>query len=459
METPHTPERPQSSAGPGAVSSSPGSAGGWVPPGCAPERSPALAAALSALEDGLRAVAELSLTGLGEAEVAELLEATTRAVARSTAATARVAAEADRRQLGEAVGARHTALWWANQTRLTRGEAGRLLALGRALDQQALAPVGSALAAGRILADQAGVIVHALAALPTDLPDPTLRAQARDHLLAAAADHDARALRILGKRILDILAPQIGEAHEQRLLEREEQAAAAAARFTMVDDGHGQSHGRFTLPTLHAEMLRAHLHALANPRRHHSPDQRDEHASTGHQGRVSGPVITPERLGQALMEYIERYPADGLPAAWGIPATVTVTMTLDTLLTGLGTATLDTGARISASQARRLACHAGLVPAVLGTDSEVLDLGQLSRFFNTPQRRAMILRDGGCTTLGCGLPPSVCHAHHDQPWSQGGPTDLAHGRLLCPRHHRLAHDSRYTTTHHPHHKVSFTRRT
>ena len=454
MATPETPGGPEQSSD-------------WLAPGCAPARSRALATAVETLDDGLCQLSDLALLGLSDADLTALLDTATRAVARATAAATRAAAEADRRRLGDRIGARHSAVWWAHRSRLTRGEAGRLLALGRSLDRQLHAPVAAALTEGRILVDQAAVIVQAVESLPADLTDPTLAAQARDHLLTAADEHDARALRILGKRVLDILAPQIAEAHEQRLLEREEQAAASAARFTMVDDGHGRCHGRFTLPTLHAEMLRTHLLALANPRRHPTPGSEScpPHTSMGHAGHgptgdpaTSGPVITPERLGQALMEYVERYPADGLPDTAGIPTTLTVTMSLDSLLSGLGAATLDTGARISAGEARRLACQAGLVPAVFGGGSEVLDLGRLSRFFLVGQRRAMALRDQGCTTIGCGLPPSVCHAHHDHPWGQGGPTDLDRGRLLCPRHHRLAHDRRYALTHHPGHQVSFTRR-
>ncbi len=33
------------------------------------------------------------------------------------------------------------------------------------------------------------------------------------------------------------------------------------------------------------------------------------------------------------------------------------------------------------------------------------------------------------------------------------------GRLLCPRHHRLAHDPRYAKTIHADNQVSFTMRT
>jgi hypothetical protein len=53
----------------------------------------------------------------------------------------------------------------------------------------------------------------------------------------------------------------------------------------------------------------------------------------------------------------------------------------------------------------------------------------------------------------------MCHAHHDHPWSRGGPTTVTDGRLLCQRHHTLAHDVRYRQTIGPTGKVTFTRRT
>ena len=136
-----------------------------------------------------------------------------------------------------------------------------------------------------------------------------------------------------------------------------------------------------------------------------------------------------------------------------------MTLDLDALLSGAGAATLTTGHRISVGEARRLACGAGLVPAVLGGRSEVLDLGRSRRFFTASQRRALEVRDGGCTAEGCGLPPSVCHAHHDDPWSRGGATDLTLGRLLCPRHHRLAHARGYEMRRLGDRQVAFHRRT
>ncbi len=134
-------------------------------------------------------------------------------------------------------------------------------------------------------------------------------------------------------------------------------------------------------------------------------------------------------------------------------------MDLATLLGGLKAASLDTGERISADQARRLACEAGIIPAVLGGASQVLDLGRKRRFHTTSQRIALALEQGGCTAQGCDWPPGMCHAHHDTPWSRGGPTSVRQGRLLCPRHHARAHDPTYEMTKLPGGKVAFTRRT
>ena len=134
-------------------------------------------------------------------------------------------------------------------------------------------------------------------------------------------------------------------------------------------------------------------------------------------------------------------------------------MTLEQLMAEHDTALLDDGSRMSAGQARRLASEAAIIPAVLGTDSQPLDLGRTARLYSRSQRIALGLRDGGCTAKGCQTSASGCHAHHDDPWSRLGLTDLANGRLLCPRHHRLAHDSRYAVTIHADNKVTFARRT
>lgn len=355
----------------------------------------------------------------------------------------RLLAHAERVQVGQAVGATSAANWFAHTTRTVRPAAHRAAGLAVRLEA-AHAPVDAALADAMINAEQAAVIVDAVDALPADLVDAATREEAEAFLLREAADHDARALRVLGRRLLEVVDPEAADAEEARRLEAEERAARATASFTMSDDGQGKCHGRFTLPSLHGSMLRKALMALAAPRRH--------------PGR---PAETPtkHKLGQAFMEYLETRPEATLPDAGGVSATVVVTLDLDTLMGGLKAAGLCDGSKISAGEARRLACTAGIIPAVLGGMSEPLDLGRRRRFHTRAQRIALGLRDRGCTAVGCDRPPAACHAHHDQPWSKGGNTDVNTGRLLCPRHHTLAHDTRYQLKAGPDGKVIFSRRT
>ena len=168
------------------------------------------------------------------------------------------------------------------------------------------------------------------------------------------------------------------------------------------------------------------------------------------------------RQGLAFCELLEAIPAKDLPTAGGASATIVVTMTLEQLTAALeahGICDLDTGGQLTAGEARRLACTAGIIPAVLGGKSEILDLGRRRRFHSPAQRLAMTLRDKGCTAHGCDRPPSMCHAHHDQPWSHHGSTDVATGRLLCGHHHRRIHDTHYEHRLEPSGAVSFHRRT
>ncbi len=415
--------------------------------------------ALARVHASLTEVGEVSLGGLSDADVVRLLDELDGVTGRLTREVCRVVAEADRRRLGDATGARHTHQWWAARSRRTHADAARLSRLARAFEEPLHAPTARALADGRLRVEQARVIVGAVDAIPatvhapggvTRIIDPGVRAQARDHLLAAAAEHDAKVLRRLGRRILEVVAPELGEAQEAATLEREEARADATADFEMNDDGSGRCHGRFSLPSHIGAMLKRHLFALANPARHTDAELRDE---------SGGWKPLRRRLGEAFIEYVERYPVEATPQTAGVNATIVITMTLEQLLVEHATALLDDGTRMSAAQARRLACEAGIIPVVLDGHSIPLDLGRTRRLYTKAQRIALGLRDGGCTAKGCETTASGCHAHHDDPWSRGGATDLANGRLLCPRHHRLAHDSRYAMTAHADTKVTFARRT
>ena len=129
----------------------------------------------------------------------------------------------------------------------------------------------------------------------------------------------------------------------------------------------------------------------------------------------------------------------------GDATTVMVTIPLADLRSELGTAALggmDSDARISAADVRRLACSAHIIPAVLGSKSQVLDLGRSQRLFSPPSARrcgpgtppvrstaAMSPRRGATLTMRI-------HGH-------GGRTDMKNALLLCGHHHRRIHDPRY----------------
>jgi hypothetical protein len=101
---------------------------------------------------------------------------------------------------------------------------------------------------------------------------------------------------------------------------------------------------------------------------------------------------------------------------------------------------LADGQPIPASQARRLACDAAIIPVVLGGDSEPLDIGRQSRVVPVGLRRALNLRDGGCRFAGCDRPAAWCDGHHIRHWVDGGETSLANMVLLCAAHHTLLHE-------------------
>ena len=120
-------------------------------------------------------------------------------------------------------------------------------------------------------------------------------------------------------------------------------------------------------------------------------------------------------LGQGLMDLLENHLTD-LPSVNGSPFTIVVTIGIDALMSGVGPAALDTGHRISAGEARRLACKAGLIPMVLDGDSVPLDLGREQRLFSRYQKIAINHRYRGCAADNCDRPPAWMEFHHEQPW-------------------------------------------
>ncbi|MCP8999573.1 13E12 repeat family protein [Pseudarthrobacter sp. RMG13] len=101
--------------------------------------------------------------------------------------------------------------------------------------------------------------------------------------------------------------------------------------------------------------------------------------------------------------------------------------------TGTGTSTASgTGSftftgPVAATTLRKLACDADIIPVLLGTHGEILDLGRKARLFTAAQRLALTARDQGCTFPNCTIPAPWCEAHHITYWSHHGPTNVSNG--------------------------------
>ncbi|MBM7518596.1 HNH endonuclease signature motif containing protein [Nocardioides nitrophenolicus] len=351
-------------------------------------------------------------------------------------------------------GARDVAAWWAHATRTDPRAARAEVHLARALEQRAVVAAG--MREGTVSAAQARVIARAVEELPAGL-GPELATRAEATLVGYAAHHPPRELKRLGRRILEVVAPEVVEAEEGRRLEDEERRARETASLRFHDLGDGRTRVAGVLPTPVTQRLEHYLQAFTSPRR------------TGREDPGDGPGVGRgvERLprhrayADAFAALLERLDPARLPEHGGDATTVLVTIDLAALWAELGSAEVIGGdgvESISAAQARRLACGAGIVPVVLGGRGEVLDLGRRRRLFSRAQRRALRVRDRRCRAEGCTIPAVWTEAHHLQPWSWGGRTDLGNAVSLCSHHHHRIHDRAYRAERLPSGDVRFHRR-
>ncbi len=384
-------------------------------------------AGITRIETTLGDLTDAPVWSLTTSQTRHALIAATRAQARLVELEARLLAHAEATDAGVETGVTSTANWLAHATKATHPEAHRRVHLAAALAQHPI--TRDAMALGHVLAEQAAVITSAVETLPEETE---VREQCEKHLVARAEHHDARELRILGRHVLEVVDPDLADAHEAALLEKQERNAEKKTSFSMREVGDGTWQGRFTLPDLEASALRKALMAIAAPKH-----QRATGGTYDHQ------TPSREKLGQAFAEYVMRYPADKLPHTGGLSATVVVTMPYETLLGGLKAACLNTGEMISPARSRMLCCEAQIIPAVLGTASQVLDQGRRTRFQTETQRIALAIEQKHCQhggpNGGCDVPAAFCHVHHKTFWTNGGHTNTTDAELLCPRHHAFAH--------------------
>jgi hypothetical protein len=349
------------------------------------------------------------------------------------------------KEMADQDGARDVAAWLAPRARADLRPLRAEQRLAEAIDQR-WTQVAAGMTAGGVSVEQAQVIVRGLEALPARLGLEVI-AKAEAHLVELAKDHDPTELRILARRILDLAAPEIAEGEEARRLEEEEKHARDHARLSLKPLGDGTTRISGLLPDAAGQRLLTYLDAYTSPRK--PPD-----ALSGEEDRIP----YPRQLAHAFCSLLEHLDPEKLPEHGGDATTLMVTIPLESLHKDLGTGAILGGQPMSATQVRRLACTAGIIPAVLGGKGEVLDLGRTRRLFSRPQRRAIRLLHQTCAGEGCSIPATWSDIHHLKPWSQDGNTDLNDAVPACDHHHHLLHDPTYTHATLPNGKIRFHRR-
>ena len=428
------------------------------------------------------------------------VEALERLTRRVEALKLSVIARAQTQETHRASGASSAAAWLAGATQCGGSEAAAQVALATALEDD-LPATKEALAAGELSVRNARIIAGAMTTMPNDLTN-TERAKTEAALVANATRLDPARLR---KAALNALAaaqrtPDQVADHQEDTLTKQEHTGYQNAAITMHDHGDGHTTGRFTIPTTSAQILLKILHSMTAPRRDHhnkstqaaladgalpAGDTSDGSIAALLQARNTnwGSLTWAQRRGRAFADLLEHLPTDTLTGK--VAATIIITLTLEQALAAAHTAHLqatltaadqdgttqavafgpstgmvpcDTGQIISTSAARRLACNAGILPAILGGASLPLNIGRQDRFFTNHQRTALAALYNTCAAENCDRPYAWTELHHQHPWSQGGHTNLKDATPLCGHHHRTIHDPTYThhTTHDRHGRKSVT---
>jgi uncharacterized protein DUF222/HNH endonuclease len=338
----------------------------------------------------------------------------------------------DEMKYPQEIGAHDTARLLEKRYRLDPTEARRRVRLATALPKYpavaaALPTPGKPIADDAVLLSsaQAEAIVFALEKIPKSANVPVEELDAAAAQMVVAARHmNPGELRRLGVQVRNILDTDGPEPREEAARAREEVWVKKAE--------DGVKFGGY-LAGENAEKLQTVLQAGAKP--HKTEDGDPDPWSRG------------KRQADALVDALDIALASGdLPTRGGIKPHIAVTIDLNDLIAAGRRATGDLtyGDGLSASAIRRLACDAGIIPVVLGSDSQPLDVGREFRYVTNGLRNALNQRDRGCVV--CHAPPIYCDAHHLVSWFDGGVTSLANLVLLCRVDHTSLHDGHWTIT-------------
>ena len=154
-----------------------------------------------------------------------------------------------------------------------------------------------------------------------------------------------------------------------------------------------------------------------------------------------------KRLADAMVDMAMHVLDSGLIPQQGSQRThLQVTASLETLLGLPGAPAADmefSSVPVSSKTVERLACDASVTRILLDSGSAVIDVGRAKRTISGPARKALNVRDRGCTWPGCERPASWTSGHHIRHWFHGGTNEPPNLTLLCYRHHWMVHEGNW----------------
>jgi hypothetical protein len=364
-------------------------------------------------------------TSQSDEDLVDVVEQLAQLRAVTAAVEAGVVAEVDTRDLAKTRLAHgSTGDWLTHLGGLRKGDGRRIVARAHALTGP-LQATRAAMTAGRVSPEQAEVITRSIEQLPSGT---AVRRRGEAMLVEYAGDFDATDLARTGHHLVHVVDPDAVDRRLERQLGRHERAAHLTRHLSIAFDRAGGVRVKGRGSAEDGAVLKAALLPLAAP----TPAVDEEHGEVVHDPRDAG-----ARLWDALIATAQHGLDTGLPPdSHGAPARLNVTVALQQLTEGL--ADPATG-ELSPATLRRLACDAEIIPAVLGTHSEPLDVGRTRRVVTPAIWAALVIRDRHCTFPACDRPPLMCHAHHLHHWVNGGTTSLDNLALLCGHHHRVIH--------------------
>ena len=370
--------------------------------------------------------------GLSPKQRVDLSATATRFASQAQALSAVLLAEADKDDAFRRATGSASAIFIADKTKLSTRQAAGMLWDAQRLQSHPVAR--DAVLSGQITMPHAKAVNRALELMPDHFTTAQTR-QAETLLVDLAERHTPDDVVKEAARVARQVDPVDADDYEKARLARERAMAWQARSLSFNrDQGSLTFHG--SLPKVEGEMFRTLIDAWAQQTR------RDDIDTNTPPAEQPTPL---QRRADALLALIQAAQTGGrAPTLAGDRPVITITLDYHKLIAQAADAgVLPDGAPLSASDLRRLACDANLIPAVLGAESEPLDIGRANRFVTPALRKALTLRDKHCAHPNCDKPAHLCDAHHIVPWWDGGPTNLNNLVLLCPYHHGLIEPDKY----------------